>query len=546
MILRELNIQELINAALSKESFVIVDDEHIAPYLVSTENFSRSIVCVVSIGTEDDIAQILKLANQPSVIDSCPFSIYPISTGNNWGYGSGLPNQKSDNTVLLDLKRLNNISYFDSENGICTIQPGVTQQDLYDYLTEHGGEFMVPVTGAGPNCSVLANAIERGYGITPNTDHFLALTSIRGFLPDGSLYESALASLDKSQDQYIDKTFKWKLGPYVEGLFTQSGNLIVTDVTLALARKAKGFDSFYMRFYNHNAFESAYYVMKTILSDLGSVVGSINLMDKRRICAMVAENPQGAGRHKNMTNAQCEEIASRNNIPEWTLVGTIYTTEKMAKAARKDIKQIAKGHADQLLFSSSWMIRVGRMVSRRFNTKLLFSVTHHLAKLDAGIEIMCGKPNSVALPLAYWRNPTVDPNAKSNLSPAVDGCGLLWYAPLVPSKQHTMLAFIEFVRSTCRIYNIEPMITFTNLSSYSTDSTIPIVFNINDPKAVSDARACLQILHDEGIKKGFVPYRLNIEQQQHLPKEHISWRMTKAINVTLDKNQVLSPGRYNP
>jgi hypothetical protein len=541
-----LDINELIASVLSKDSSVIVGDEQIAPYLSSTECFSRDVLCVVSVGTEDDIAKILKLANQQAVLGACPFSVYPISTGNNWGYGSGLPNQESENTVILDLRRLNKISFFDPENGICTVQPGVTQQDLYTFLTENGDQFMVPVTGAGPNCSVLANAIERGYGITPNTDHFLALTSIRGFLPNGDFYTSALSSLDKSQEQYVDKTFKWKLGPYVEGLYSQSGNLIVTDVTLVLAKKAIGFDSFYMRFYDQKAFASAYYVMKTILSDLGGVVGSINLMDKRRVCAMVAANPQGAGVHSNMTEAQCASIASENDIPEWTLVGTIYTTKRMAEAARHDIKQIAKGQADQLVFSSSWLIRIGRLVSARLKLKGLKSVTHQLNKLDNGMEIMRGKPNNVALPLAYWRNPSVDPQSKQDLSPAADGCGLLWYAPLVPSKQQKMEEFVEFVRCTCRTFNIEPMITFTNLSSYSTDSTIPIVFNVNDNSAVKDAHACLQSLYEKGLNAGFVPYRLNIEQQKYLPKEHISWQTAKAINASLDKNQILSSGRYNP
>ena len=36
----------------------------------------------------------------------------------------------------------------------------------------------MPVTGAGPNCSLLANALERGYGITPPTDHFGAVTRL--------------------------------------------------------------------------------------------------------------------------------------------------------------------------------------------------------------------------------------------------------------------------------------------------------------------------------------------------------------------------------
>ena len=109
-----------------------------------------------------------------------------------------------------------------------------------------------------------------------------------------------------------------------------------------------------------------------------------------------------------------------------------------------------------------------------------------------------------------------------------------------------MKQFILMIRSITPRYNIEPMITFTNLSGISTDSTIPIVFDKENPKAVKDAHDCLEALIDEGLKYGFIPYRLNIKQQQSLNAESTFWKAAGKIANALDPNGIISPDRYNP
>ncbi|NDW21590.1 FAD-binding protein [Alteromonas hispanica] len=519
-----------------------------------TEAFPRPPTnCIfVKIETKEQIAFLLELAHECADSGFQQFSIYPISTGRNWGYGSSSPNITNTIAVVLDLSGLKDIKYFDAESGIVTVTPGVTQQQLYDFLQGEQAPFMVPVTGAGPTTSILGNALERGYGITPVADHFSAVTAIKGFLADGSFYESSLQAMsdtatDNSSDCYVDKTFKWKHGPYLDGIFTQSGNIIVTEITIALARKKPAFDSFYMRFFGQDSFENAYDIVKEIFNNLEGVVGSINLMDKRRVCAMVAENPQGKGNHAVMTEKQVDYIAKKYDVPEWTIVGTIYGTEKVARAAKKDVKAIAKRKADQILFSSSLLIKLGVFATRNLPVKALANAKIQLEKLHKGMDVMQGKPSEVALPLAYWRNSRVSPNNRpEHLNPAKDGCGLLWYAPLVPARTADMKNFIDMVRSITPKYNIEPMITFTNLSGISTDSTIPIVFDLENPQAVRDAHACLNELVSKGLKQGFIPYRLNIKQQQELNANSTFWKTAGEIAHALDPKGIISPDRYNP
>jgi 4-cresol dehydrogenase (hydroxylating) len=160
---------------------------------------------------------------------------------------------------------------------------------------------------------------------------------------------------------------------------------------------------------------------------------------------------------------------------------------------------------------------------------------------------MLGKPNQVALKSAYWRHKETEVLDKNNLSPGQNGCGLLWYSPLVVMKAEKMREFVTLVREICPKFNIEPFITFTNLKHDCVDSTIPIVFDLNNPQAVTDAHNCLRELVKEGLKIGFVPYRLNIDQQQWLlNKDSDFWQTVNKIKKSLDPNNILSQGRYNP
>src|SRR5207253_5916875 len=138
----------------------------------------------------------------------------------------------TEGCVVLDLSGLDRILDMDGEFGLVTVEPGVTQQRLHDHLARRGHPFLVPVTGAGPHCSLIGNALERGYGITPYADHFAAVTALQAVLPDGRLYRSALSELGGTE---VDRAFKWGIGPFLDGLFAQGSFGIVTQMTIALA-----------------------------------------------------------------------------------------------------------------------------------------------------------------------------------------------------------------------------------------------------------------------------------------------------------------------
>ena len=499
----------------------------------------------IKVKTPKIIGTILKLANKEG------FHVFPISTGNNWGYGSVQDTPVTCPRILLDLGALKQITATSKSLGLITLQPGVTQQELFDFLQKNNWNFMTPVTGAGPHCSILSNALERGYGITPRTDHFMAVNALKAYLPHPdlceTLFSSAVSEMDTSGTDFIDKTYKWGLGPYIDGLFTQSNLGIVTEATIRLAPIPKHFSSFYIKVFDDSSFESAIDLVENFLKDFEGTVGSINLMDRNRLVSMTSKNPNSNSQHINMTEDQITELANIKRLPKWMIVGSIYGCKPMVKHAKHELRKKARG-IGKVLFSDSIAMRAAKAILKipLPAIKPITNIKEQLNSLNEGVDIMLGKPNQVALPLAYWRNPRCIPDKSKTLLPDYDECGLLWYAPLIPMDAKKIVAFIKFIRDTTPKYGIEPLITFTNLRHDCIDSTVPIVFDLKNQQAKEMAHKCLDELFVEGTKQGFVPYRINTYQQSKLDRQSIFWKTTRLLKTSLDPNNIISPKRYNP
>ena len=551
-------LKNLICDTLS-EDILSYDEQTVNYYLQGTEGLElfkekkRSILGVLKLSKSAQIKAILDLTNKVAQDPELRFSLYPISTGKNWGYGTCQPASTDSNIMLLDLSQMDKIIDFDEELGLVTLEPGVSQQKLSDFLQSNNYDYMVPVTGAGPDCSVLANALERGYGITPYTEHFTAVNAIQGFWADGQAFQSAIYHLDKTDEKLADKSFKWGVGPYLDGLFTQSSYGIVSQMTIRLAKRKAAFTSFFVQIKDDSLLEQATPLIRQVLQNYEGIVGSINLMDKRRVLSMFATNPAGYSSHQVMTANEVDAIAKKLQTPGWTIVGTIYGSKAVVKAVKKEINQIFKQIPSMRIYSNSPLIAIANKVIFSLpdfltkNIPLLTMAKEQLTSFNLGEEIMLGKPNRVALKLAYWRNPNAESIDINNMQPDKDKCGLLWYAPLIPMKAEAMRRYVDFIREVCPKHNIEPFITFTNLRHDCVDSTIPIVFNLSNPQAVSDAHNCLRELVEKGLEKGYIPYRLNIDQQQWLlDKDNNYWRKVNEFKHTVDPNNILSPNRYNP
>lgn len=503
-----------------------------AAYGQDTTGLRRTIPAALRLRDSGQLPEVMRIAQRYRT------PVHPISTGRNWGYGSALAAR--DACVILDLSGLDRIVHFDAEMGVITLEPGVTQGMLANFLDRGGHPFMVPTTGAGPECSVLGNALERGYGVTPITDHFAAVTDLEAVLADGSLYRTAMRTAGGEE---LARLFKWGIGPYSAGLFTQSGFGIVTRMSITLARRPESVKVCLFSLKDDALLEPAVERIRTILARLPGTLGGLNLMNRHRVLAMSAPYPADRlGADGLISAAVVDELGRQYQIAPWTGFGTLYGTRRMVAAAQKEIRAALKGVASRLLFLSqdnaNTLLRVARWIPGAPG-KRLSSTAGTLAR---SLELVLGRPNETALPLAYWRS--AGP-AGSPRNPARDGCGLIWYAPLVPMRGAGARAYVDFVTGITRKHGIEPLLTFTSLSDKLFDSTVPLLFDRSNPVAVEAAQACYRELIEQGRERGWFPYRVAVGAMPALAEltgEASSLHL--RLRRELDPNDLLAPGRY--
>lgn len=483
--------------------------------------------------TTDDVRKIIKIAIKYNI------PIYPYSTGHNWGYGSANPAQ--DNCVLIDLSRMNKIISFDAEIGLLTIEPGVTQRQLDIFLKEQHYPYLIPVTGAGPDCSLMGNALERGYGITPYADHFAAVMGLEAVLPNGEIYRSMLNGLG---GEAVDKAFKWGMGPYVEGLFSQSNFGIVTQMTIALAPKPERVEAFFFSVKKADDLELVVKKIRQVLREVGTVTGSINLMNKHRVLSMSETYPKDQlGSDGLIPDEVLQKMMKRNQVMEWTGVGAIYGNKKIVAAVRSEIRKILGSSVKRLLFFTPGFVKFIHKTAKALPVIRNLHLVNVLDTLNKTMQLFAGEPSEIALPLAYWRSGIMPADGRP-MNPDQDGCGLIWYSPLLPMKPNLVNQYVDMVKTICIKHKIEPLITLTSVSDRCWDSTIPILFDRKNPEEVIRAQSCYHELLETGRLYGFVPYRLGIQSMELPAKENAVPDILRLVKQAIDPNNIMAPGRY--
>lgn len=500
----------------------------------STTAERRRVHAVLRPTARDQVPPIVQIAARERV------PLYPVSTGRNWGYGCGLPVR--DDCALLDLSGLQQIIDFDPELGTITLEPGVTQGMLAQFLERERQSFLVPVTGAGPTCSLVGNALERGYGITPLADHFGAALSLEAVLPDGRIYRRALADQGGA---LADRAFKWSVGPYLDGMFTQGAFGVVTSMTFALARRPDSIKAFVFGVDDATPLERVVTDVREILRRFPSTVGGINLMNAHRVVAMAAPYPRDAlGPDGLIPEDVLRDLAARHQVTAWTVFGTLYGTTRVVRAVQSEIRSRVGSYAKRLLVVSPRRATQLVRIADALPGQAARALARRARVLASALELVDGRPNETALPLAYWKG-GIAPAAGAPRDPARDGCGLIWYAPLVPMKPDTVRTYVEFVTRVMRAHRLEPLVTLTSLSERCFDSTVPLLFDRQSADETERAQRCYQALLDEGRSLGFLPYRVGIQAMDWLTRGPSTyWDVVAALKAALDPDGIIAPGRY--
>ncbi|HZF28270.1 MAG TPA: FAD-binding oxidoreductase [Gammaproteobacteria bacterium] len=170
--------------------------------------------------TVEQVQAIVKTANKYGV------PLYPISTGRNLTYGGCAPTYSG--SVVVDLKRMNRILNVSERDKTCLVEPGVSYFDMYRYLRTNKIKLWIDTADPGWG-GLMGNALDRGGGYTGGDfrDHFDAHCGMEVVLPSGELVRTGMGANPNAKTWQL---FKYGMGPWVDGIFSQSNFGVVTKM----------------------------------------------------------------------------------------------------------------------------------------------------------------------------------------------------------------------------------------------------------------------------------------------------------------------------
>jgi 4-cresol dehydrogenase (hydroxylating) flavoprotein subunit len=393
-------------------AYVQQDPPTLQAAATATFQTNGRVLAIIQPANREDVQECVRIAKRFGV------PLYPISTGKNWGYGSRAP---VDDGVLLHLHRLTRIVDFNEDLAYVTIEPGVTQRQLVEFLRERRSRLWMDATGASPDCSIIGNTMERGFGHTPMGDHCGNACALEVVLATGEVINTGFSHFAGTRAGNVSR---WGVGPSLDGLFSQSNLGIVTRMTVWLMPAPQHFEAFFFMCHDPGALGAVIDALRPLrlngtlrsIPHIGNDYKVLSGTDRFPWDMTQGRTPLGA--------ADMARLRKERTIGAWNGSGALYGTRGQVRAARAEVKRALKGKVDRLQFVDDRLLRVMHRFARPFHVITRWDISKTLSLLAPVYGLMKGVPTESTLGSTYWRKRSP---ADDQPDPDRDGCGLLWF-----------------------------------------------------------------------------------------------------------------------
>ena len=453
--------------------------------------------------TTNEVVAIVKLANQSNS------KLYPISRGKNWGYGCAQGTQ--ENQIILELSKMNKILNIDQELCYMSLQPGVTQQQAYEYLEAlPNANLQLDVTGAGSEASIVGNILEKGFGHTNYGLKYIRVINMTIVLPNEEIIHTGFKAY---KDANAKNTYRYGIGPCIDGLFFQSNLGVVVEMTIELMPKPEKFCTVIGTAKNEDAITNLILALRKL--SLNGVINSmVHIGNKARII----------GNQKN------------DVVGAWSFSASISGHKKITKAkkyiVRKKLKKEVKGI--KLWFITDFIIKWLEIFNKHVKPLSTFQTIKYLSDLQKGIP--------TNMPLKTLVNN--DDIKLSDIKPHDFPVHFRWISAVCKAESTSINQLFDTLRTNFEQFNYEFRVTFTLINGRN----LIAIANISYPKNTASVKKATKFYKHcvkELIKKGFYPYRSGSNMYEPLTGAEYSYsELLKKIKQTIDPNDIIAPLKY--
>lgn len=479
------------------------------------------------------VQDVLRIATKHGI------GVHPISRGKNWGYGDAAP--LGPNQVVIDLGRMNRIHEVNAEFCYAVIEPGVTQEQLYRYLVDNNTGLWMDSSGAGREASLVGNILERGFGHTRYGDRFLTICGMEVVLGDGRVLNTGFGHYENARSH---RTYRYGVGPFLDGLFSQSNFGIVTKMGIWLMPAPQDFCAFFFS----GPSDSDLTPILDALAPLrlqGVLQSTVHVANDLRAISGRMGYPWD--RAKGVTPLPEElraQIRRECMMGAWNGCGAIYGTRETVAAARKVIKRALKPFGPVFLTDRTLNTAVRLQRALRW-TDWGRRMGERLELVEPVYGLLKGIPTDEPLRGASWR--VRNPAPSTPTDPLDCHAGLMWVAPTLPTSGREARHLMDLLEPIYAKHGFDTLVTFTMITERSLCCVTNISFDRREADEVTRARACYEELTDALLREGYISYRSGPRGMARLTAQPSTfWDVAGQIKGVLDPAGIVSPGKYLP
>jgi len=479
---------------------VLTSADRLASYnkiMMPVDDAKHAPSAVLLATTVEQVQAIVKVCNTYKV------PIWTISTGRNFGYGSAAPGERGQ--VVLDLRKMNKILHIDPELCTALVEPGVTYQQLYDYIEEHKLPLMLSMPAPSSIAGPVGNTMDRGVGYTPYGEHFLMQCGMEIVLANGEVLRTGMGGVKGDKAWQV---FKWGYGPTLDGIFTQSNYGICTKMGFWLMPKPPVFKPFSIKYDNEADINEIVEILRPLrIAQIipNAVVIAGALWEAGGANVKRTDYYKGTGV---TPDSVIEQIKKDKGLGAWNVYAALYGTKEQVDVNWKIITDVLKASGKGTVITQE---EAGSTQPFKYRA-----------------ELMSGVPNLQEFGLYNWRG----------------GGGSMWFAPVSQARGSECDKQAKLAKTILNKHGLDYVGEFI-VGWRDMHHVIDVLYDRTNPEETKAAHACFSELLDEFEKEGYAVYRVNTAFQDRVADSYgpVKRKVEQTLKRALDPNGILAPGK---
>lgn len=452
--------------------------------------------------TTEEIQEIVKIASEYRV------PIWTSSQGRNNGYGGAAG--RIDGSVVVNLRRMNQILEVNEKYGYVELEPGVSFAELNAYLVENDYALWsdVPDLSWG---SVVGNTLEHGVGYTPYGEHADFVCGMEVVLADGDLVRTGMGAQANSQNFH---THQRGFGPRLDEMFMQSNFGIVTKMGLWLMPRPTAWRAVFVHCDSDESCYDMIDALRPLLMD-GTIRNRVTVMSLMAMLPAMSVKADWQPDHAPVDDEVRSLMRERTGLGNWNARIGLY-----GEPGLMDIQQ-------RLIEDAVAHIPDARVAAREYSGD---AKAEDVLGID---QAMAGIPNMDLLNYLNWYG--------------WEHTGHVAYAPITPLSGDDARALHDMVSDHCGKHGRDFGEAFC-LTPRSMQLFALILYNAgdkDDQQKIYDMTADLIV---DASARGYGEYRghldfMDLVADQSDFNNHAGRRLNERLKAALDPVGVLNPGR---